>query len=318
MARAVRTSLLLALPLLAAAGLWWRWPRIAVDLGAVPAVATPAWSTDGPAVLVDDGHLNPFTTTAGLAPLAALLRADGYRVLADDNAGRAEVLRRPRVAIVAGALGPSGVMQSVLSGTGLERLTPLEGDAMLGSEVATLEAWVRNGGALLIAGDAGPAAGAMASLTARFGVTLSRGIVVDPSRSVDGHPSRLVFTRAAGLPAAHPVLDGESAAVRVDRVVTDGGPALTPGPDATVLLQLGPSAVELASVEAPVAEGQPVAARAHAVALPWGRGRVVVLADAGLLTTELGADGRAGGLAAPDAGNVTFVRNILFWLASGR
>jgi len=318
MPRAVRAALLLGLPMLAAAGLWWRWPRIAVDLGAVPAVETPAWSTDGPTVLVDDGHLNPFTTTTGLAPLATLLRADGYGVLEDDNAGRAEVLRRARVAIVAGALGPSGVMRSVLSGTGIEQLAPLDVDAMLDSEVATLEAWVRNGGALLIAADAGPAAGAMAALTARFGVTLSRGLVVDPSRAVDGRSSRLAFTRATGLSTTHPILEGSGAAGRVDRVVTDRGPALTPGPNATALLQLGPAAVELATADAPAAEGRPAAGLAHAVALTWGRGRVVVLADAGLLTTERGLDGRVGGLAAPGGGNVAFVRNVVFWLASGR
>ncbi len=44
-------------------------------------VGDPAYRTDGPIVLFDEGHLNTHTTTAGYQPPADLLRNDGYRLL---------------------------------------------------------------------------------------------------------------------------------------------------------------------------------------------------------------------------------------------
>lgn len=318
MRHVVRSLIVLGLPLAVGLGLWLRWPRVTVDAAAVPPIATPVWSADGPTVLIDDGHLNPLTGRTGLAPLAALLRADGYRVLEDDNAGRAEVLRRTRVAIVAAALGPSGALRTVLTGTGLERLPLLDGDAMLGSEVETIEAWVRNGGSLLIAADPAPAGPAMAALAARFGVGLAGGTVIDRPRSVGTTPWRIAFTRDAGLAAGHPILDGTGPSDRITRVVTDAAPALTTSDAVTVLLRLGPSALEVPTRDASADTGTPVSGRAHAVALTRGRGRVVVLADAGLLTAERRSDGTRGGLAETDSDNARFVRRLVHWLAAGQ
>jgi len=43
-------------------------------------VSDPAYRTDGPIVLLDEGHLNSHSTTAGYKPLADLLRNDGYKL----------------------------------------------------------------------------------------------------------------------------------------------------------------------------------------------------------------------------------------------
>jgi hypothetical protein len=59
------------------------------------------------------------------------------------------------------------------------------------------------------------------------------------------------------------------------------------------------------------------AGRAQGIALEYGRGRVIVLGEAGMLTTEPGSDRDAcgsRGIAQPDIGNRRFALNIARWL----
>jgi hypothetical protein len=272
------------------------WPGPDVDPQYAPAVAVPTWSAgDGPAVLFDDGHLNPYSSAKGYAPLAALLRADGYTVRTDDNAGRAEVLRRAKLVVVANPLDGLGLLRQAGLRAGRD-IAAFAGAAMIATEMDTLEAWVRNGGSLLLVADPAPFGAAAAPLAERFGVQMLDHEVADPDYALPGEPTIVQFNREAGRLGDHPILSGGDGVGLLVRVVAFGGQALRYGPEATPLLRLGPDA-------------------AMAVAVEAGRGRVVVLGDADLLSAVRIDAGRVAGLPWPDADNTTFARNVFRWLS---
>ncbi len=266
-------------------------------------------------MLVDNAHWNSATTSRGLVGFAALLRADGYRLLADGNAARAEMLADARIAVVANPLGVSGVARQLAERLGLPALTFLDDEALWLQEMETVVQWVENGGALLVAVDEGPPARAVRGLTSRLGIDVRPGVVLDLGNSEPLAPERLVFSRENGLIGDHPIVAGFSDAPAVNRAVSVGGPALSAPPGVHVLFRLGPSAVEVRRLGASPVDGTPVPGLARAVAFERGRGRVVVVADLSLLTSLADADGQPYGLGATGSNNDRFARNVLRWLS---
>jgi hypothetical protein len=278
-------------------------------------VAAPAWPTGGPAVLIDNAHWNAGTGAGRLHAFAGLLAADGYQVLPDANATRAETLADARIAVVANPLGVPGVLRRWASPLGLGGLAMFDDDALLAQEIETTAQWVENGGSLLLAADPDPDARGSRGLAERLGVRAHGRLVVDLGNSEPGDPARLVFSRENDLIAGHPIVDGFPDAPQVNRVVAFSGQALEAPPDGAVLLRLSPSAAEVERAGTPPTEGQPVGGLAMAVAIERGRGRVVVVGDTDLLTAEAQPAGPPKGLAWPGTNNERFVRYVMRWLS---
>jgi hypothetical protein len=298
-----------------AALLWWRWPEQDPDAAYEPRAERPTWTTDGPAVLIDDAHWNSDTSAEGLTAFAALLGADGYRVLPDGNATRAEMLADARIGVVVNPRGLSGIARGVGAALGLPPLTFFDDEALWVQEMETTVQWVENGGSLLLAVDEGPPARGALGLAARFGVALRRRLVIDLGHSEPRTPERLVFSRENHLLGSHPIVDGFPGAPAVNRVVTFGGQALVPPPDASILLLLGMSASERAEAGEAAADRLSVAGLAQAIAIERGRGRVVVLGDAAVITARVASDGQTVGLGWPGSNNERFARYIMRWLS---
>ena len=171
-------------------------------------------------------------------------------------------------------------------------------------------------GSLLLAIDHAPYGVAGGQLAAAFGVEIRNSIAADsaftaPSALLD-RPGHLLFSRQAGLLADHPTLTG------VNTVVTYTGTSLSAPSGAAVLLRLPDSAVDrIWNPTRKVGETVPAAGRAQAIALEYGAGRVIVLGEAGMLTTDPGTNqNNCGdrGIALADAGNRRFGLNIARWL----
>lgn len=108
------------------------------------------------------------------------------------------------------------------------------------------------------------------------------------------HPGDLIFSRENGLLGDHAILVGRSDAERVNRIITFTGQSLTVPPGATALMKLSPD-----TSEAPdratwerlkrnhTAQLEPPVGSAQGVALSFGRGRVVMLGEAALLTAQV-------------------------------
>ncbi|HEY0599317.1 DUF4350 domain-containing protein [Brevundimonas sp.] len=276
----------------------------------------------GPVVAIDEAHANFHRMEGQYAPFAALLRADGYRV------------RAGTLAFDAGGLDGVDVLVIANAGATGERPTP---PAFTEAEGAALEAWVRDGGRLLLIADHTPFGAAAEALAARFGVRMGTGYAF-------AMPDELNLTTTLVYPAealgAHAILTGRSADERVTGVTAFTGQSLEGPAGATMLLRMPAGAREsrdLPTLQALAGRleqaGETGAGAAEAVeelsapALPaqglafdHGRGRVVVLGEAGMLSAQLirfppesgQADRRFGMNAAP--GNARFGLNILHWL----
>jgi hypothetical protein len=170
--------------------------------------------------------------------------------------------------------------------------------------------WVKEGGALLLITDHEPYGSASEALARRFGVQMSEAVVSDPSHS-EGEGSQLVFSRANKLLGDHPITRGRDNSEQVNRVQTFTGQSLK-GPDGSAaFLKLAETAVE----ESDTSNGSVSAAgRCQGLALPYGKGRVVVLGEAAELTAQV-AGLEPFGMNVPGLDNRQMALNIMHWLS---
>jgi hypothetical protein len=295
-----------------------------VDPDFHPTVERPAYAEgQGPVVAIDEAHRNFHRLEGQYAPFAALLRADGYRV------------RAGTLAFDAGGLDGLDVLVIANAGATGEQPTP---PAFTEAEGVALEAWVGNGGRVLLIADHTPFGAAAAALAGRFGVKLGTGYAF-------AMPDELNLTTNLTYPAEafgeHPIFAGRDASERVESVTAFTGQSLQGPEGATVLLHMTDGAREArdlptlqaladrleqagetgAGAAEAMAELSAPALPAQGLAFEYGRGRVVVLGEAGMLSAQLirfppesgQADRRFGMNAAP--GNARFGLNILHWLS---
>ena len=267
-------------------------------------------------VLVDEAHHNFHTTTGSYAGYTRLLQLDRFAVLPLRNSITRDVLDAADVFISASALSEP---QGVLMRKAKEQGQPFEWSAtslvpaFTAVEIATLQEWVKEGGGLLLVMDHAPFGAAAASLASAFGVDVRHATTRDtaftkPTNLLD-RPAHFLFTRGTGIVGDHPVLIG------VDHVVTYTGTSLAGPIGSTMLLHLPPSAVDAGG---PNVSPRRASGRAQAIALQFGKGRVVVLGEAGMLTTDPGSGVDACGdraIAHPELGNRRLALNIARWLA---
>jgi hypothetical protein len=279
-----------------------------------PPVPHPAYAAgQGPRLLFDHAHHNFHRVDANFRPFAELATRDGYRVSANDGALTREALGGADLLVIVNARGGDG--------------PPAASDpAFTPEERAAVRDWVRDGGALLLVADHAPFGAAAEALAAEFGIGMGRGFTLDPSpQSYDGqNPSFLVFARGNGLLGDHAILRGRDTTEAVGRVVTFTGQSLSVPAGAVPLLVLSPTAVDRPPPtrepdEARAASPTSAAGRAQGVALPFGRGRVVVLGEAACLSAQIAAiPGRPTvtmGMNAPGNDDRQLTLNVLHWLS---
>lgn len=278
-------------------------------------VAHPQLAGIRPRVLFDHGHRNSHSISGRYRAFADLVRADGCRIEQTRAAFDAGLLRDVQVLVIVNAKGPGG------DGTD---------PAFRDTECEAIENYVREGGSLLLVADHHPCGEAAARLAARFGVQMSGGWTDDSTkaRPGSGDPGQLLFTRADGGLGDHPILRGGPEA-RVDTVETFTGQSLL-GPEGSApLLLLSPTSMDRVPVAAKVetqgskrittfqTADHSAAGRNQGLALAFGRGRVVVLGEAAMLTAQRSDRGVRFGMNAPGNGNRAFTLNVMRWLAHG-
>lgn len=275
-------------------------------------VSCPAYAQGiGPRLLLDEAHRNLHTASGRYASFAAVAGRDGYRV-------------EPSAALFTAAPPPEGAILVIANARGAERDTDA---AFSPAEVEHLRSWVAAGGSLLLIADHAPFGSAAADLSAAFGVEMIDGHVRDEAHKAPELPGPffLEFTPANGLLGQHPILSGRSPGETLRRVVSFGGQALRPGPGAIPLLKLGPKAEAVANPNDSASKIQPVGGLAQAVAVEVGKGRVVILGEAGLFGAQVirgEAAQRAGlpgelrfGMNHPGTDDRQFLLNVLHWLS---
>ncbi|MEE8584575.1 MAG: hypothetical protein V3T83_06950 [Acidobacteriota bacterium] len=296
---------------------WLMWPRQSGHPGFDAAVAEPAYSGDGPTVLFDEGHYNFHKSEGRYKPFADLIRSDGYRITVNTSRLNRKLLDGHDILISANALGLGGSLQMAAARLGLE--VNLTGSAFDEDECLAVESWVRQGGALLLIADHAPAGAASDSLARRFGVMMSNGFARDEQHHdpESGKRGLLVYSRENGLLGEHPITEGRGKPERLGKVMTFSGQSLRFPPKAKAFLLLAETAFELPRRNSPDSEARSVAGSAQGIALEFGQGRIVVMAEAAALTSQIiSADDRSlsFGMSSQND-NRQLALNILHWLS---
>lgn len=279
------------------------------DTTADTRVARPAHVAPGPRLAIDEAH-HEFHRMAGrYRPFADLMRADGCRVSANVAPFDSTALSAFDVLVIANALGDEDMGSPAASH-----------DAFTAAECRALVAWVRAGGALLLVADHAPMGDAARALAESLGVDMRAAYTRDPVRAEGGNPTVLHFRENAGLATDHPIIAGRDSSERVRHVLAFTGQSLAGPPGAVSLLTLSDRAEDLLvklgeSVRnAPDEKRRAAAGRAQAVAFAWGRGRVVVLGEAAMLSAQIAGGRMRMGFNVPETDDRQFALNVVRWL----
>jgi hypothetical protein len=253
--------------------------------------------------MFDEAHHNFHTTDGRYKPFVDLLSNDGYRVVRNRQSFSKSTLASFKILVIANALGAEE-----LDDDGADKA------AFTDEEIQAVQDWVKGGGALLLIADHAPFGGAAAALASRFGVDMSKGYTFDPQNSVAGAPTQLIFSRENRLLATHPITEGRGEKERLNLVRSFTGQSLKGPEGSTAILVLSDAAIDRSNFASQ--ESVPAAGRAQAVALKFGKGRVLVQGEAAMLSAQVsGSDKRAMGMNVPGHDDRQYVLNVMHWLS---
>jgi hypothetical protein len=258
--------------------------------------------------MFDEAHFNVHTTTTGYKAFAEMMTNDGYQVTPNKDKFNRAMLHGYQVLVIANALGAADPDSP-------EAARP----AFTDEECDVIRAWVRAGGALLLITDHEPAASAAENMATRFEIGTSKSFALDKSNyfTRTDWAGNLVFSREKKLLAEHPIINGRGATEKVNRVLTLGGQSLQGPTGSVAFLKLSNTAKTLFAYPGRQVEIS-AAGRAQGIALPYGKGRVVVTGEAAMLSAQLLKEGQASypfGMNVPGFDNRQLALNIMHWLS---
>jgi len=270
-----------------------------------PKVAKPAYTKKHPKVLFDEAHHNFHTTTGRYKPFADLITSDGYQITPNKQKFSADVLKGFKLLVISNALGA-------------ERMGAPEASnpAFTDQECDAVRDWVKAGGALLLIADHAPMGAANQVLGQRFGVDMSKMYTADQQNfdKESGNPGFIVYTRESGRLADHPITRGRNDAERVNKVIAFTGQSLKGPADSVAFMKLADTALDL--MPGPNSKPASAAGRAQGIAMKFGKGRVVILAEAAMLSAQLAGPNRMPfGMNRPGIDNRQLALNIVHWLS---
>jgi hypothetical protein len=267
-------------------------------------VASPAYSKNYPRVLFDEAHNNSQTAAGLYKPFADLIFNDGYQLVVNRKPFTKVSLATFKILIIANALGAEDEDEE---GAGRPAFTEEESDVV--------RDWVRGGGSLLFIAEDAPYGSAAEILAKRFDLDMSKGSTMDPvSEKETKNPGWIVYSRENNLLVDHPITRGRSDSERVNRVMTFAGQSLKGPEGSEAFLKLAGTAIDRLPGDPP--KDSPAAGRAQALAIKPGKGRVVVLGEASMLSAQMtGSDNQLFGMNFPSIDNKQLALNIMHWLS---
>jgi hypothetical protein len=268
-----------------------------------PIVEHPAYTKNFPRVLFDEAHNNANSAVGSHKPFADLIAYDGYHVVRNHKSFNKETLGTFKVLVIANALGAEDADEE-----GADK------SAFTDAECDVVRDWVKGGGALLLLADQAPFGSAAQNLAQRFGVDMSKGLTRDPANfeKESGIEDFIVYSRENKLLVDHPITSGQNDAEKIVRVIAFSGQSLKGPEGSAVFLKLADTAIDMI----PPGKDVSAAGRAQGVAFKFGKGRVVVLGDAAMLSAQLaGSEKRPMGMNYPGIDNQQLTLNIMHWLS---
>src|SRR5437868_2468760 len=268
-------------------------------------VAHPAYTKNGPKVFFDEAHKNFHTASGRYKPFADLITNDGYQITPNKEKFSAAALKGFDILVISNALGAERMNMP-------EAANP----AFTAEECDAVRDWVKAGGNLLLIADHAPMGSANQILAERFSVNMSKMFTIDNENydKESNNPGFIVYTRESGRLADHPITRGRNDSERVNKIIAFTGQSLKGPPDSIAFMKLADSAVDAM----PGVNNNPrsAAGRAQGIAITFGKGRVVVLGEAAMLSAQLaGPNKMPFGMNRPGIDNRQMALNIMHWLS---
>ena len=277
-------------------------------------IARPAFSARHPRVSIDEAHHEFHTMGGRYAPFARLMKSDGFDVIPGRDRFNAQALAGVDILVIANALGAEEMDD-----------TAAAHPAFTAEEIEAVRTWVDAGGALLLIADHAPMGSAAKSLAAAFGVDMRSSYAVDPVQGKKGSEAVVTYVAGQGLFTDHPIVHGRDSTESLHRVTAFAGQSLSGPPHSTQLLRLSDRAEDLMVglgefQHVKKDQRQSAKGRAQAIAFDYGRGRVVVLGEAAMLSAQYADMAPVNrlhypvGLNHPGLDNRQFALNVMHWL----
>jgi hypothetical protein len=266
-------------------------------------VAHPAYTKSGPKVLFDEAHNNFHTAGGRYKPFADLITSDGYQVTPNKEKFSAQVLKGFDILVISNAIGAAQM-----------NIPEAANPAFTDAECDAVRDWVKGGGALLLIADHAPMGSANQILGDRFGVNMSKMYTSDEQNyeKESNNQGFIVYTRESGRLADHAITRGRNDSERISRIIAFTGQSLKGPPDSFAFMKLADSAVDVMPNTTPV----PAAGRAQGLVLSAGKGRVVLLGEAAMLSAQLAGPNKVTfGMNRPGIDNRQLALNIMHWLS---
>lgn len=270
-------------------------------------VEKPAFKENKPIILFDEGH-NNFHTTKGLyQPFANLVRNDGYELRTLTTPVTAKVLSSASIYVIANAKGKGDLND-----------TP----AFTEDETEIIKNWVIDGGSLMLIADHFPFGSAVENLGYRLGIEFQKGLVQDSmyyDKKSNDH-SQLEFSKENKLLTEHAITKG------ISKVITFTGQSIKCKDTSSVsFLTLSDAAYDMTPntkvtkdgddtrVEVTYDNPQSAKERSQGIALKLGKGKIVCLGEAAMLTAQKNRDNNKVGMNY-NSDNKKLALNIMHWL----
>ena len=270
-------------------------------------VEHPAFSKNSPRVMFDEAHFNFHTSTGRYKPFADLLMNDGYRIVVNRQPFTKKLLESFKLLVIVNALAED------IDDAGADK------PAFSDEECESVRDWVKSGGSLLLIADPGPFGKSAATLAKQFGVEMESNVTEDPANSAEEfRGSLIVYSRDNHQLVDHPITTGRDTSEKIGRVIVFAGQSLKGGQDAFAFLKLADSARDVKrDDDGQATSASPAAGRAQGLAMKFGGGRVVVLAEADMLSALLGnpPENEPIGMNYPGIDNKQLTLNIMHWLS---
>lgn len=265
--------------------------------------------SQGPVILIDEGHHNFHTKDGRYQPFASLLTQDGYQVKSYTGSISSNKLALGKILVISNALHESNVGHWYLP-------TP---SAFTAEEIEELRRWVLRGGRLFLIADHMPLAGAAKDLAQVFGFEMSNGFVFHDSTEGVGY-----FNTVDGSLKQNIITQGRNKNEEINHIVTFTGQGFKIPEDAQSILtfdskyyNLMPDTAWAFHSSTPRAS---VSGWSQGAFKEYGKGKIVVFGEAAMFTAQLaGAELKKIGMNAESAGeNYQLLLNIIHWLDPSR
>jgi hypothetical protein len=275
-------------------------------------VSSPAYISDGPVVMFDEAHHNIHTTTGTYKPFVKLISNDGYVVKPNSEPFSKETLEGFDLLVISNAKG----------GKNVKKYLP----AFTEAECEAVSEWVKEGGSLLLIADHYPMGKAAENLSQKFGVHMFSDSGTADSVHFEGgseFKDKLVFSRENNLLQENEITNGSNQQEYLKRIVSDRGQSLSIPASASVILKLSdhsyhaiPDSIWDIGSDTYTRFGEPVSSKGNCqgLALKHGKGRVIILGEAAMITAQK-FKGEKFGMNTPGNDNKQFALNIMHWLS---